>query len=207
MSRARPIAGLWFDQNRNGEIASDEQLELLASVLDVEVDELLDAGYTQGQVMERLKMELGIGPIPEDVLERRARARAQRQVQPVCRKCGKEGDSTRHHYVNRWILKELSSYASKWADRSKNCIPLCIECHRHLHYRDDSDKSIVGLLSEEEKQFLNEALNGLANERPRLLISIGKGDPGVYEAQLVKDWFNGAFDVPIVEEPYLRVVG
>lgn len=221
MSRARPVrlpakyhplfeddpsfrdGTYWIDVKKNGQTASNEQIELLAVIEQVDLDDLLDAVLTQGEVITRLRYALGQnGVIPTDVLERRQKWRDQRSVQPACRKCGREGDSTRHHFVPKWILKELRDYSSKWADRSKACIDLCIECHRRIHQRlDESDKSIVEFLTEEEKQFAHRALSALSEERPKLLILIARGSSETYETQLVWDWFRGEFDS---EHPYAR---
>jgi hypothetical protein len=230
MSRARPIRPLcgpgctpsakvhtslcdanahWFDVARNSEKATADQLELLATIEnDCDLDELLDEALTQGDVLKRLRAALGQDPIPQDVLERRQKWREQRQIQPCCRKCGKEGDSTKHHFVNKWILRELAHYTAKWADRSKNCIPLCIECHRDLHSRDNGPVSITDYLNDDEMAFAEAALTALAEERPKLLILIGRGADSVYEARLVKDWMEGKFRVatPDFSRNYLRAV-
>lgn len=203
MSRARsikhPNGKLWYDTHRMTEQASDEQLELLATVEQIDLDDLLDEILTQQQVVSRLREGLHGGYIPAEVIERRQKWRERRQVQPSCRKCGKVGDSTKHHFVNKWILRELEGYQSKWADRSKNTIPICIDCHRDLHSRENGPESIVSHLSDEEKRFAEAALTALADERPKLLVLIARGDSSVYEARLVKDWFENLFSVK--EEP------
>lgn len=223
MSRARPIRlpngeEHWFDTSRNGERATAEQVELLVSVIaehsvvyEDDLDDLLDEVLTQGEVIKKLRAALGEDPIPADVLERRRKWREQRSVQPCCRVCGKEGDSTKHHFVNKWILRELRSYQQKWAERSKNCLPVCIDCHRKLHSRENGSHSIAECLTDEEKSFAEAALSALAEERPKLLILIARGDDSVYEARLVKDWIEGRFrieDEPSVgsHAAHLRVV-
>lgn len=211
MSRARPVTlpnneQIWFDVRRNGEEATDEQLELLAVVETLDLDDLLDTVITRGEVLTRLRDALGQNGIPVDVIERRRQWRAQRQLQPACLKCSKAGDSTKHHFVNRWILKELADYGQKWADRSKNTIPLCVHCHRLIHQRDDSAKSIVELLSGEQREFAEDALRALSEERPRLLVLIARGDPGVYETRLVRDWIEGRFGVEASYARHLRAV-
>lgn len=205
MSRARPVKFPdgrveWFDTKRHGEKATAEQLELLATLMPSfdeaeSLDDLLDEGLTQGELLKRLRTTLGTNPIPIAILEKRQKWREERQIQPKCRKCGREGDSTKHHYVNKWILRELSGYAQKWADRTKNCIPLCIDCHRDLHSRDNGPQSIADYLNDDEKRFVEKALSALAEERPKLLILIARGDDSVYEARLVKDWIEGYFKV------------
>lgn len=207
MSRARPIrlpCGRieWFDTARNGEQATAEQLELLATVAtDCDLDDLLDESLTQGEVVRRLREALGEARIPPEIFAKRQKWRQERQVQPRCRMCGKEGDSTKHHFVNKWILRELSGYAQKWADRSKNCIPVCIECHRDLHDRRNEAQSIADRLTDTEKAFADAALSALAEERPKLLILIARGDDSVYESRLVKDWIEGRFTVSSSDEP------
>lgn len=211
MSRARPVRlpeeirplfeedqafdgeRFWMDVSRNGETASSSQIELLAAVENVDLDDLLDEVLTQGEVLRRLREALGQGPIPTEVLERQQIQRELRKAQPECRQCGLVGNSTRHHYINRWLLKELDSYQSKWADRSVNCIPLCTECHKALHQRDDLDKSVLPLLTKTEKTFADRALHALAEERPKLLILIARGAEGTYETRLVRDWLEGRF--------------
>lgn len=197
MSRARdyidPRTGetIWFDvKNRK---PTDTQLELLSLVERCDLDDLLDEHLTQAEVHNRLYASLREQMIPKRVLERRDRFRAARQKQPNCCICGKEGDSTRHHFVNKWILRELSAYQQRWSSRSKNTIPVCIDCHRDLHMRDNGPVSIAEYLNEDQKAFAEAALTALAEERPKLLILIARGDDSVYEARLVKDWIEGHF--------------
>lgn len=203
MSRARPIRidgkEHWFDMKQSSAKATAEQLELLATVERLDLDDLLDEHITQGEVIARLRNALGSDSIPYDVLRRRQEWRAQRQSQPECRMCGKLGDSTRHHFINRWILRELEGYAKLWSDRGKNCIPLCIECHRDIHMRTGESVSIAPYLTDDEKKFADSALTALAEQRPKLLILIAKGDDSVYEARLAKDWFEGKFQTEAVE--------
>jgi hypothetical protein len=198
MSRARSITidgtKHWFDTARNNRKATDTQLELLATVNQVDLEDLLEANPTQGYVLFCLRESLGQG-IPIEVLQRRQRWREQRQVAPACRICGKQGDSTKHHFVNKWILKELDGYQAKWANRRRNCIPVCIDCHRDLHDRSNGPVSIVGFLTDKERAYADEALSALAEERPKLLILLARGDSSVYEACLVKDWLAGNFGV------------
>lgn len=205
MSRARHIGSgcptpclnqsHWFNISDSHLKATDEQLELLASFEDVDIEELFEAGITQGECLRRLREALGqIPEIPEAVRKRRDKFREQRRSAPPCRICGKEGDSTKHHFVNRWILRELESYERLWANRRENCIPVCIDCHRDLHDRNGTPKSIAHLLTADEKAFANRAITALSEERPKLLILIGRGSSQVYEARLIKDWMEGKFD-------------
>lgn len=197
MSRSRAItingSQHWFDVKKNHKKATDKQLELLAMAENVDFDELLESNITQGDCILRLRTALGQGIIPHEVLVRRQKWRAERAEQPPCRICRKTGDSTRHHFVNKWILKELDGYQRKWADRRENTIPLCIDCHRDLHLRSNGPVSIAEYLTDKERAFADRAIAQLAEERPKLLILIARGDDSVYEARLIKDWFEGKF--------------
>lgn len=203
MSRARPITingeTHWFDTDKNHRKATDKQLELLSTVEQVELEDLLESNITQGETLNRLREALGQNPIPMEILARRQAFRKERATQPPCRMCGKLGDSTKHHFVNKWILKELESYERKWSNRKENCIPLCINCHRNLHYRYNGPVSIAEYLTDSEKAYADRALTALAEERPKLLILIAKGDDSVYEARLIKDWFEGKFNIAHAE--------
>lgn len=199
MSRVRSITMpdgeiVWFDTHKNGLKATDEQLELLATATETDLDDLLDeGGLTQEEVITKLRKALNQGQVPPEVIEKRQRWREERRRAPRCRICDKQGDSTRHHFINKWILRELEYYEQKWADRSKNCIPVCIDCHRDLHSRDNGARSIVPYLEAEEREFAEAALHALSEERPKLLILLARGDRSVYESQLVKDWLEGNF--------------
>ena len=197
MSRARPIKigdeRIWFDTARNGERAKEDHLELLALVEDIDLDDLLDEHVTQGEVIKRIRGALGIDNIPAEIVKKREDWRDARHEAPQCRICGKEGNSTKHHYVNRWILKELVDYAWKWADRNKNTIPVSIKCHRELHKRDGEAKSIAPYLKDNEKDFVEAALIALQKQRPSVALLLARGDDSVYESQLLKDWINGVF--------------
>lgn len=211
MTRAKKIningETIWFDTNNGGKKATDKQLELLAIAEDVDLEDLLEASITQAEVLRRLQDVLGANVIPHEVLLRRQKWREQRKSAPNCRICEKVGDSTRHHFVNRWILRELDQYETKWADRSVNCIPVCIDCHRDLHTRNGPAHSIASKLTPEERAFADRALTALSEQRPRLLILLGKGDSEVYESRLIKDWFEGAFDVAVEVETPLAATG
>lgn len=198
MSRARPITingeTHWFDKNENNRKASDKQIELLSTVEQVDLEDLLESNITQGEVIRRLRIGLNEhDPIPFWVLQKRQKWRKERVTQPPCRICGKIGDSTRHHFINKWILKELNHYAQKWSNRRENTIPLCIDCHRDLHYRNNGPVSIVRFLTPREKQYADRALSALAEERPKLLILLAKGDDSVYESLLIKEWLQNKF--------------
>jgi hypothetical protein len=174
--------------------ATDAQLELLATIeTDCELDDLLDEELSQGEVLRRLREALGQSPVPREVVERVRGWREERAHAPACRMCGKIGDSTKHHFINKWMLKELSNYAQRWSNRRENCIPLCIDCHAGIHMRDDRPKSIVHLLTSEERAFAEAALSALAEEHPKIVILLARGDSGVYQTQLVRDWMDGRF--------------
>lgn len=199
MSRARPVLlpsgeEVWFDTKSNK--ATEQQLELLATLENLDLDDLLEETLHQNAVLERIREALGQDTVPESVIRKQEEWREQRHRQPECRICGKKGDSTKHHFVNRWILKELNHYARRWASRDKNCIPLCIGCHRDLHSRTKNgrDKSIVDVLSRTERKFAQEAISAFIEERPRVAWLVIQGDPDlVYEARLMRDWLNGQF--------------
>jgi hypothetical protein len=61
MSRAREIGGLWFDVQKNHEKATSEQLELLSAAENIPLDDLLDEGARQGEIIVRLRQALGEG--------------------------------------------------------------------------------------------------------------------------------------------------
>ena len=204
VSRARSITingnQIWF-QMYPAKKATDEQLELLASAENVDLEEILEAGITQSECITRLRKALGQVPeIPEYIRKRRDKFREQRRSAPPCRVCGKEGDSTKHHFVNRWILRELESYERLWSNRRENCIPVCIDCHRDLHDRNGTPKSIAHLLTEKEKAFADRALSALSEQRPKMFMLIVRGSSEVYEAQLLKDWIAGRFECTGVKD-------
>ncbi len=199
MSRARPITlpdgeEIWFDVSRNGQQASVEDLSLLASVEDIELDDLLDESLTRGDVLRRLRDALGQGQVPADVEMRRNAARVLRQQAPKCRICGVDGDSTKHHFVNRWIMRELSNY-DEVGSRSKCTIPVCRACHIDLHDRNTPTYCIVPFLSEDERRFARDLIESLRREHPKVLELLLDGDgESVYEARLIQDWAAGRFD-------------
>lgn len=197
MSRARPIIvdgeEKWFDRKKNHLKATADQLEYLASAEDIELDDLLDEGLLQAEVMERLRKALGHKGAPPEIEARREAKRRERQSLPECRVCKGIGNSTRHHFVNKWLMKELSNYIA-YSHRSKCTIPVCVECHRDLHSKDSSDKSIVPYLNDREKNVAASLLEDLERERPRIFNLLNEGDPGVYECQLVHDYLNGLFE-------------
>lgn len=198
MSRARDIwvggEQVWFDTKLDGEKARLDHLELLALVEEIDIDDLLDGHITQKEVMFRLRKTLGQHSIPEDIRERRRAWKEARRVAPKCRICDAEGDSTKHHFVNKWILKELRDYARLWSDRSENTIPVCLKCHRNLHERTGPAKSIVEYLTTEEKEFAWRALKAFTEQKASTAWLIALGDDSVYEARMMKDFVIGLFN-------------
>lgn len=212
MSRARPIElngqKHWFDMNLNGRKATAEQLELLAAAEDITIDDLLDESLTQGQVLFRLREALHGDVIPPEVLERRRQRKLDAQKQPECRMCGKVGNSTRHHFVPRWLMRELSNYLA-YSARSRCTIPLCVDCHRDLHSRNNTeDKSIWRFLTADERMFAQKMLDELRDEHPKIFDLLAAGNQWTYEGQLVGDYIAGRFhEVPKEESPALPATG
>lgn len=201
MSRARSINHdgeiFWFDTNINGAPARPNQLELLAAVENIDLDDLLDEGLNQGAVIERLRIGLDQGVIPAEVLERHRFRREQAQSQRFCRahpgNQGCEGRITRHHFVTRWLMKELENYNS-YSRRDKCTIPLCVGFHRDLHMRQSNDKSIIPYLNDEERAFAHKMLSELEEQHPKIIGLARAGDPELsYEARLIRDYDEGKF--------------
>lgn len=193
MSRAREIGGIWFDVNQNGQKATGRQLSLLAAAENIPLDDLLDEGLSQGAVIRRLRDALGEGVIPPEILERQRARRAEMALEPACRKCEKTGQSTRHHFVNRWLMLLLENY-SAYSARRLCTIPLCVECHRDLHHRrDDEDKSILDFLKPHEAAFAQKLLTELREQHPKIFDLLAGGTGNVYEARLIQDYLAGEF--------------
>lgn len=202
MSRARSITyngeRHWFDTHTNGRPAKVEHLELLAAVENIGEDDLLDEGLNQGEVIERLRKHLGQGVIPAHVLDEHRRRRELAQYDRVCRICSADGKRcdgkiTRHHFVTRWLMKELENYEA-YARRDRCTIPVCMGAHRDLHMRTDGDKSIVEYLTNEERHFAHKMLGELEEQHPKIIALARAGDPEVsYEARLIRDYDEGKF--------------
>lgn len=202
MSRARPYRELetgityWFDY-RNP-VATPEHLELLADVEQVDLDDLIDAGLSQRQVLFRLHEAEKL--IPALVIERRNKRLEKASIQPVCRICDLhgwecEGKITRHHFVPRWLMRELDHY-QRYAAKSRCTVPVCIGRHRDLHYRDnDLDKSIVQYLTSSERELAEEILLELKDEHPAIFELISGGSTESYEYSLVRDFLTGRFRI------------
>jgi hypothetical protein len=206
MSRARSIhfngEKHWFDTSINGAPAKPNHLELLAAVENIEIDDLLDEGLNQGEVIDRLRCSLGQGGtivIPAEIVERQRQRREQAQTNRICRAHpgneGCEGRITRHHFVTKWLMLELENYDS-YSRRDKCTIPLCVGFHRDLHMRNsNTDKSIVRYLNDEDRQWAHKMLSELEEQHPKIIKLMRKGDPAVsYEAQLIRDYDAGLFD-------------
>lgn len=199
MSRARQIGNMWFDVNRNHQKATVEQLELLAVAENISLDDLLDEGLNQGDVVMRSRQALGEGVIPPEVLERKRVARQLAAHQPNCRICSQfnwecDGSITRHHFVPRWMMIMLENYVS-YAARSKCTIPICVGRHRDLHLRGDTEtpKSIAEFMTDDERKFAQKMLDELQEQHPKVFDLILGGDDSTYEHILIRDYVQGRF--------------
>lgn len=201
MSRARdwvhPVTGriFWFDAYDSE--ATVGQLEVLAEMEDADIDDLLDERLSTRAVLYRLNDASDL--IPHEIIEqKRARALSTQRVL-VCRfhkdpeDC--EGAITRHHFVPRWLMLELSDYID-YAPRTYCTIPACVGWHRFLHLRNNGgSKSIAPYLTDAEKEIANHLIASLRQERPKVYALLAEGDKTSYEWQLVHDWRRGLFDV------------
>lgn len=201
MSRYKNIAGLGFDKKASHEKATTTQLELLAAVEDIPLDDLLDEGLNQGQVRNRLTEIIHADIVPAEVVERRRLAKLAAAQQPECRICTAmgwdcDGSITRHHFVPRWMMLLLENYTA-YAARIRCTIPVCVGRHRDLHLRGDRDtpKSIAQFLTYDERKFAQKMLDELKSEHPYVFDLIAGGDDSTYEAQLVNDYIKGRFRV------------
>ena len=198
MSRAREVGNLWFDVSRNHEKATSEQLELLAVAENIDLDDLLDEGLSQGEVIMRSRAALGEGAIPPEILERKRAAKEAAKLQPSCRICSTLGaeckeNITRHHFIPRWMMLMLENYVS-YAARSKCTIPICVEVHRDLHLRNDEmDKSVAQFMTDDERRFAQKMLDEFKEQHPKVFDLILGGDISTYEYVLIRDYSTGAF--------------
>lgn len=199
MSRARSVGGIWFDVQKNHEKATSEQLELLAAAENIPLDDLLDEGARQGEIIIRLRAALGEGVIPPEILERRRAVKEASKFQPQCRICSSngwecDGSITRHHFVPRWMMLQLENYVA-YAARSKCTIPVCVGRHRDLHLRGDTDtpKSIAQFLTNDERKFAQKMLDELKDQHPAIFDLVAGGDESTYESQLITDHTYGRF--------------
>lgn len=198
MSRARPIYGLWFDKKQNHAKATVGQLEALADAEDVPLDDLLDEGLIQAEVLHRLRLAEGHIPPPE-ILRKRQEARKKAESRSVCRICDTlgwtcEGPITKHHFVPRWMMLLLDNYQA-YSVRAKCTIPVCVGRHRDLHLRGDTQtpKDIVVFLNNEERSFAQKMLNELREQHPKVFDLIAGGDESTYEYYLIEDYLKGYF--------------
>jgi hypothetical protein len=201
MSRARPFTYnndvLWFDQKSK---ATVEQLELLADYEGISLDDLLDEGLGQRQVLFRLRVASDPNLIPAEVLERRRQRQIEHESQPACRICSLngwecEGRITRHHFVPRWLMLELENYQA-YSSRSACTVSICIGRHRDLHWPSDPDsaKTIVPYLRDHERRFADKLLTELREQHPKIFDLVLAGDPDRrYETQLLTDYIHGEF--------------
>jgi len=202
MSRARhwthPETGEthWF--NVYEQQATTEQVELLAEVEEISVDDLLDANLSSREVIFRLNKFSDL--IPEAGLRQKAR-REHPQEPPTCVICSVEGwecqgRMTRHHFVPKWMMLELKDY-EEYAPRTQCTVWVCASAHRYLHlrYANGASKSIAKYLQDHEKQLAHHLIAAFRDERPRIYALIAGGDRTSYEWQLVQDWRRGLFDV------------
>lgn len=199
MSRARPIAGQWFDMKKNGQVPKVAHLELLAAAENISVDDLLDEGVTQGELILRLRGALGEGLIPAEVLERHRRYKEEASRQPRCRICDAfgwecEGSITRHHFIPRWLMLQLENYVA-YAARTKCTVPICVSKHRDLHILgSDTPKEIISYLTDDERKFAHKMLSELKEQHPKIFELLLGGDEEVsYEAKLVSSYIKGEF--------------
>lgn len=201
MSRARPFQDgldtIWFD---NRAPATAKHLELLADREEVDLDDILEENLSQRQVLYRLHKADNL--IPENILEIRRARRENASEEPACRICTPKGEVcegriTRHHFVPKWLMRELEHY-NRYAARSKCTIPICVGRHRDLHFRGESssDKSIIPYLTDREKDLAEKMLRELKDERPAIFDLLSGGDANAYEAQLIEDFQKGKFHRP-----------
>ncbi len=136
--------------------------------------------------------------IPKDVLEKRRLRKLEAASLPKCRICVPnglecEGEITRHHFIPRWLMRELDNYVA-YAARVRCTIPICVGRHRDLHFRDGSGgKSIVPYLTDAERAFGAKLLDELAEQHPKIFELISAGDETTYEGQLMADYRAGLF--------------
>lgn len=202
MSRVRPIRyngqEHWFDTRRNNDQATVGQLELLADVKGIPLDDILDEGLTQAQILERIREEIDPNAIPAHVLDARRARRAAIKKDSVCRICDLqgfecEGSITRHHFIPRWLMLELENYAA-YAARAKCTIPVCLGRHRDLHSRTNgTEKSIAQYLTTEERAFAKKMMDELREQHPKIFELIVAGDSDYYESVLMLDYQRGEF--------------
>jgi hypothetical protein len=197
----------WFDVHGQ---ASIRELELLSEIEDIDLDDLLDANLSSREVLFRLNKASELIP-PAGLTQDKKRREHKVQEPPTCVICSAEGwkcegRMTRHHFVPKWIMLELSEY-EKWAPRSLCTVWVCAGAHRFLHmrYANGTSKSVAKYLGDEEKRMAHMLMSAFREERPRIYALIAGGDRTSYEWQLVQDYRRGIFDVDgIGREPFPR---
>lgn len=199
MSRYKEIGGLPFDKKMSHKKATPAQLEALAAAEGIPIDDLLDEGLNQGEVRKRLTDIYHANVVPAEVIERRRIAREQAALEPECRICSAlgwecDGSITRHHFVPRWMMLMLDNYQA-YAARIRCTIPACIGRHRDLHLRGDEEtpKSIVQFLNDQERAFAEKMLTEFKEQHPKVFDLIAGGDEGTYEYHLIRDFNLGRF--------------
>ena len=197
----------WFDVHGQ---ATVDDLELLAEAEGIDLDDVLDANLSKSEILFRLNRTSNLIP-PAGLTQDKRRKDNRPQVPPTCAICSVEGwqcegRMTRHHFVNKWIMLELTDY-EKYAPRSNCCVWVCAASHRFLHARNDdvASKSIAKYLGDREKKIAHTLISSFREERPRIYALIAGGDKTSYEWQLVQDYRRGLFDVNGVgKEPFPR---
>jgi hypothetical protein len=197
----------WFDYKSPADV---KHLELLADVTRIDLDDILEENLSQRQVLYRLHQFDNL--IPENVLVERRERREQARQDPACRICSQhgwecDGRITRHHFVPKWLMRELAHY-NRYAARSKCTIPVCVGRHQDLHYRGIGDKSIADYLTDEERALTEAMLKELKEERPVIFDLMASGTTDSYEYSLIRDFQLGKFreDVVSSEEPARQVL-
>jgi hypothetical protein len=192
MSRTRQVDGIWFDRQQHNDPATLEQLERLAERLELDLDEILEVPWRQKEVLEALRDFEGTLRKPDWIRS------VEPQGEATCRICNGEqeceGPMSKHHFVPRWMMKFLENYVA-YSPRNICTIPICIGRHRDLHLRGDTrtEKSMVDLLTDEEKGFANKLLGELREQNSKIFELILAGDDDVYEHVLVMDFLKGRF--------------
>lgn len=187
------MAEIWFDKHQHNDPATPEQLQRLAELREEDLDELLEEGLRQKEVMEALREAEGSMNRPEWVRP------ARPAEQAPCRICTPrgwecEGSMSKHHFIPKWMMKLLENYLA-YSPRNICTIPICIGRHRDLHLRADerTPKSMVELLTGEEKAFANKLLTELRDQRPQVFDILLAGDDTTYEHILAIDFVLGKF--------------
>ena len=212
MSRVREVSGLYFDKHKHNEDPTVGQLERLADLSGDPIEDLLEAGFNQKQVMEALRSLEGTMNRPPHIRAkiRLAEDQACRICTPLSQVC--EGQITRHHFVPKWMMKELEDYRA-YASRGVCTIPICLGRHRDLHLRGEeprratldrllrrpkrslTSKHVSDILSQEERGFADKLIQEFRDQHPGIFDNMVAGDETSYEHILVMDFLKGRFKV------------